>query len=41
MVDHLVSATPIPTLPIVPTALARNLMGPHPLSAVQNRVRNG
>ncbi|XP_065890688.1 uncharacterized protein [Dysidea avara] len=41
LVDHLISVTPIPTLPIVPTALARNLMGPHPLSVVQGRIRNG
>lgn len=34
-------ATPIHAIPIVKTALARNLSGPLPLSALQNRIRQG
>ena len=34
-------ATPIKPIPIVKTALARNLSGPLPLSILQGRVRHG
>ena len=34
-------ATPISALPIVSTALARNLSGPLPLSALQGRTKHG
>lgn len=34
-------ATPIQSIPIVSTALARNLAGPLPLSSVQGKVKHG
>ena len=34
-------ATPIKSIPIVKTALARNLSGPLPLSTLQGRVKHG
>ena len=34
-------ATPIPSIPIVSTALARNLSGPLPLSALQGKTKHG
>lgn len=34
-------ATPIKPIPIVKTALARNLSGPLPLSVLQGRVKHG
>ena len=37
----LYQATPINTVRIVETALARNLSGPLPLSALQSRIRHG
>lgn len=37
----LFQTTPISSIPIVSTALARNLSGPLPLSTVQSRARHG
>lgn len=35
------SLVPINQIPIIPTALARNLEGPAPISEVQGRIRTG
>ncbi len=37
----IVEATPIQSIPIVQTALARNLSGPLSLSAIQGKAKHG